>query len=313
MSAVVVRGLREDELDAADRIFRLAFGTFLGLPDPLRFAGDADYVRTRWRSDPTRALAAEVDGRLVGSNFVTTWGSLGFFGPLTVEPALWDRGVATALMERTVALLDARGATHQVLFTFPQSAKHIGLYGRFGFHPRFLTALAGKAVAPAPRGVAWTPLSALPPAERAAAIAGCRAVADALLAGFDPSGEIAAVAAQELGDTVIVPDARGAVRGFAICHVGRGTEAGSDTCYVKLAAVPSGAIDDMSRLVDAVETFAAMRGATRLVAGVNAGRERAWKLMRSRGFRAEIQGVALHRPNVPGTATADAFVLDDWR
>lgn len=29
-----VRSLREEELEGADRILRLAFGTFLGLPDP---------------------------------------------------------------------------------------------------------------------------------------------------------------------------------------------------------------------------------------------------------------------------------------
>ncbi|HUR73149.1 MAG TPA: hypothetical protein VMZ00_02665, partial [Sporichthya sp.] len=80
---VVVRRLEEGELAEADRIMRVAFGTFLGLPDPMAFMGDADYVRTRWEADPTVALAAELDGRLVGTNFVTRWGSVGFFGPLT--------------------------------------------------------------------------------------------------------------------------------------------------------------------------------------------------------------------------------------
>lgn len=42
-----IRPLREADLPEADRIFRLAFGTFLGMPEPLAFAGDADYVSTR--------------------------------------------------------------------------------------------------------------------------------------------------------------------------------------------------------------------------------------------------------------------------
>jgi hypothetical protein len=37
---IEVRPLREPDLDDADRIFRLAFGTFIGLPDPLAFGGD---------------------------------------------------------------------------------------------------------------------------------------------------------------------------------------------------------------------------------------------------------------------------------
>ena len=42
-----VRAMREDDLDAADRVVRLAFGTFRGLPDPAEAFGDADRVRTR--------------------------------------------------------------------------------------------------------------------------------------------------------------------------------------------------------------------------------------------------------------------------
>ncbi len=79
---VSVRPLREGDLSEADRIMRLAFGTFLGLPDPMTFMGDASYVRTRFKADPAAAFAAEVDGELAGSNFVSNWGSVGFFGPL---------------------------------------------------------------------------------------------------------------------------------------------------------------------------------------------------------------------------------------
>ena len=43
---VSVRPLREGDLSEADRIMRLAFGTFLGLPEPMTFMGDAGYVRT---------------------------------------------------------------------------------------------------------------------------------------------------------------------------------------------------------------------------------------------------------------------------
>jgi hypothetical protein len=46
-----VRPLDENDLPHADRIFRLAFGTFIGLPDPTQFYASADYVRTRWLAD----------------------------------------------------------------------------------------------------------------------------------------------------------------------------------------------------------------------------------------------------------------------
>ena len=50
-----------------------------------------------------------------------------------------------------------------------------------------------------------------------------------------------------------------------------------------------------------------------LAAGANAGRERAWRELAGRGFRAGLQGVTMHRPNEAGYSTADAFVIDDWR
>ena len=59
---ISIRNLKETELDEADRIMRLAFGTFLGLPKPTTFMGDAAYVQPRWRTDPSAAFAAEVDG-----------------------------------------------------------------------------------------------------------------------------------------------------------------------------------------------------------------------------------------------------------
>jgi hypothetical protein len=59
--AVSVRPLKEADVSAAEGIMRLAFGTFLGLPDPASFMGDASYVRTRWKANPKAAFAAEVE------------------------------------------------------------------------------------------------------------------------------------------------------------------------------------------------------------------------------------------------------------
>ncbi|MGI3198804.1 GNAT family N-acetyltransferase [Streptomyces sp. GLT-R25] len=96
---VSVRPLGEADLDRADEIFRVAFGTFLGAPEPKTFFGAADYVRTRWAADPRAAFAATVEGEVAGSNFAVNWGSVGYFGPLTVRPDLWDQGVGRRLME----------------------------------------------------------------------------------------------------------------------------------------------------------------------------------------------------------------------
>ena len=45
--AVRISPLRESELGEAVRIVRLAFGTLLGLPDPMQFMGDRDLLTPR--------------------------------------------------------------------------------------------------------------------------------------------------------------------------------------------------------------------------------------------------------------------------
>ena len=123
------------EVDEADRVMRLAFGTFLGAPDPAGVFGDAEMVRPRFAAEPSWAFGAEIDGELVGSSFATRWGSFGFVGPVTVRPDLWDRGIAGRLMQPVVDFLDRWQLRQAALFTFPHSPKHIGLYQKFGFWP----------------------------------------------------------------------------------------------------------------------------------------------------------------------------------
>lgn len=68
---LTIRPLTKNELPAANRIVCLAFGTFLGAPEPEKFWADLDYAHTRWRADPLATFGAEMDGTLVGSNFAT--------------------------------------------------------------------------------------------------------------------------------------------------------------------------------------------------------------------------------------------------
>jgi hypothetical protein len=104
--------LKQGELEEAVRILRLAFGTFLGVPNPLEFMGDRDLVTPRWHSPRLKVLAAREGGRLIGSNVVTRWGSFGFFGPLTVPPEYWDRGVAKRLLASTMPIFERWGLRH---------------------------------------------------------------------------------------------------------------------------------------------------------------------------------------------------------
>ncbi|WP_222852400.1 GNAT family N-acetyltransferase [Streptomyces piniterrae] len=143
---VSVRPLEKTDLDLADEICRVAFGTFLGVPDPKKTFESADFIHVRWAADPESAFAETVDDELVASNFATNWGSVGCFGPLTVRPDMWDQGIGKRLMEPVMDRFTTWGNRHLGLFTFSHSPKHLELYRKYGFWPRFLTAIMKKPI-----------------------------------------------------------------------------------------------------------------------------------------------------------------------
>jgi GNAT superfamily N-acetyltransferase len=311
---VRVRPLLADDLDSADRVMRLAFGTFRGLPDPAAAFGDRDYVRTRYRAAPDCAWAAELDGDVVGSVFAARWGSFGFLGPLTVHPRLWDRGIGSRLLQPVLESFERWGVRQAGLFTFASSPKHIGLYQRHGFWPGSLTVVAAKPIAANANGP--YALASHETADRQAPLLDeIRKLTDAVFRGLDLEREIVAAATQRIGDTLVL-HGDDELDGVAVCHCGAGSEAGSDTCYVKVAAVRpgAGAADRFERLLDACEGFAADSGLERLVAGVNTGRLDAYRRLLSRGFRIEQIGIAMHlRPGEPALDTPAYYVIDDLR
>jgi GNAT superfamily N-acetyltransferase len=310
---VSIRRLEEGDLDAADRVMRTAFGTFLGAPDPLMVFGDADYVRSRFAAEPSWAFAAELDGELVGSNFATRWGSFGFFGPLSVRPDLWGRGIASQLMQPIMDLFETWGVHQAGLFTFSHSPKHVGLYQRFGFWPQYLTPLMDRPVAATNGRREHLTYSDISYGERGAVLGACRDVTDAVFKGLDLEHEIRSTDAQGLGDTVLLCKGADLV-GLAVCHCGAG-EAGSGACYVKFGAVRPGADAGhlFELLLDACEELAGERGVERIMAGVNVARLDAYRRLLARGYRTFMQGVIMQRPNQPGYCRADAYVIDDLR
>ncbi|MBE9051766.1 GNAT family N-acetyltransferase [Nostocales cyanobacterium LEGE 11386] len=311
---VSIRLLQANELAAADHIFRLAFGTLLGLPEPSCYKEDATFLLHRWQTDPTAAFAAEVDGKLIGSNMVVNWGSFGYFGPLSIHPDFWDQGIGQRLIEPAIACFTQWNTQLAGLFTFAESPKHHALYQKFGFRLRFLTAIMSKPIQQAQPLLPGNKYSQMSEAERIESLKASYQLTNAIYPGLDVSKEIQTIQAQGLGDTVFLWDNSG-LAGFAVCHAGANTEAGSNTCFVRFGAARSGthAGQRFEQLLDICENLTVTLGMSRLVAGVNTSRDEAYLRMLARGFRSDMIGVAMHKPNEPGYSRPDVFVLDDWR
>jgi predicted N-acetyltransferase YhbS len=309
----IVRGLRADDLVAADRVYRLAFGTLMGLADPTAYRGDADLIHSRTRAYPDGAFVAEDDGAIIGVSLANNWGALGVLGPVAVHPDHWHKGVARRLLAPTIEAFGRWQSRLVGLFTFPDPG-HLRLYQGFGFWPRYLVAVMTREVADPGRNAAALSLRDADPVRRTALAAACHGLASTIFPGLDLRREIDTVASHALGDVLVLEDA-GETAGFAICHCGPGSEGGSQTCYLKFAMVRSGpdAPRLFGRLIDATTGFAHRRAARQVVAGVTAGRHHAHRRLVDLGFRTLLQGVAMHRPWVEAYDRPEVYALDDWR
>jgi len=193
------------------------------------------------------------------------------------------------------------------------------LYQKFGYWPRYLTAIMTRApeAKPAtqakPTHASGLLLSAFTKSRRKQAIQACGTLTHKIDRGLDLGEEIEAVLAQRTGD-IVLTYTRDVLDGFAVCLNGPGSEGGEKTCYIKFGAARSGkgAGERFDRLLSACEEFAYSRGAA-IEAGVNLAREDAFRRMRSHGYRVATQGVAMQRPHLLGFNRADAYVIDDWR
>jgi GNAT superfamily N-acetyltransferase len=231
-----------------------------------------------------------------------------------VRVDLWDRGIATRLMEPVMDLFERWGVRHAGLFTWPESPKHVALYNKFGFWPQQLNPVLAKEPSSV-SGVALDTFSGARAAGRAdEVLRRCRELTGAIYEGLDLEREIRAADDQGLGDTVLVADG-GDLAGFAVCHCGGGSEAGSGACFVKFGAVRpgDGAEARFERLLDACEQFAKERSTSRLIVGVNTARHGAHRALLERGYKAFLNGLTMLRPNDPAYNRPDAYVIDDLR
>jgi hypothetical protein len=214
-------------------------------------------------------------------------------------------------MEPVLDCFERWQTKHAGLFTFAHSPKHVGLYGKFGFYPRFLTAVTAKEIAPneGSRG-AWTAYSELGGYECDDALGACKELTNEIYEGLDLSREIRSLRRHAFGEAVLVEEDQRLV-GFAVCHTGRGSEAETGAAVVKFGAARDE--DGFHRLLNACGEYAAQQGATRLDAGVNLAREEAYRVLQALGYRTWLQGVAMSRPNEPAYNRPGVFVIDDWR
>jgi GNAT superfamily N-acetyltransferase len=81
-------------------------------------------------------VVAEIEGRVVGSNCLDERATVSGVGPITVDPALQNRGVGRALMQAVLDRARDRGASGVRLVQAAFHSRSLSLYAGLGFEVR---------------------------------------------------------------------------------------------------------------------------------------------------------------------------------
>lgn len=93
------------------------------------------------------AIVAELEGRIVGSNFVNQQGIIHGIGPITIDPQVQNEGVGGRLMRAALSRTQQKGAAGVRLVQAGYHCRSLSLYSKLGFEVReHLCCLQGPAL-----------------------------------------------------------------------------------------------------------------------------------------------------------------------
>jgi GNAT superfamily N-acetyltransferase len=177
-------------------------------------------------------VVAEIDGRVVGSNFLDERNPIGGVGPITVDPTLQNDGAGRALMHAVMERSTQRGCAGIRLVQSAYHRRSLALYLKLGFEARELLAcLQGSAIGKAMPGYAVRPATAddLPACNRLCF----------LVHGHERGGELADAVAEGAARVV---ERMGRITGYA-------------TAIAFFGHAVAETNDDLKALIGAAESF----------------------------------------------------------
>jgi predicted N-acetyltransferase YhbS len=143
-SQVTIRAGTPDDAPACGRICYEAFATLAEhhrFPPDFPSAGIATDLLAGVLSHPQfYAVVAEMDGEIVGSNFLDERSVIAGVGPITVDPEMQNRGVGRTLMEAVMERAAERRFPGVRLLQTAYHNRSLALYATLGFEVRALMA-----------------------------------------------------------------------------------------------------------------------------------------------------------------------------
>lgn len=135
--------LRDGAPEDAPVIGQIAFEAFKAIADQHNFPPDfpsvevAVMVASWLMSNPgIYCVVAELDGKIVGSNFLDERGPIAGIGPISVEPAVQNQRIGRALMVDVMERARAKGCAGMRLVQLAYHNRPLCLYTKLGFDAR---------------------------------------------------------------------------------------------------------------------------------------------------------------------------------
>lgn len=210
--AVVDLVLRPGTADDAAECGRICFEAFAGIAQEHAFPPDipspgvgTTLIETGLTHPGFYSVVAELDGRIVGSNFLDERSSVVGVGPVTIDPAVQNRGVGRRLMRDVMDRATERRVPGIRLLQSGYHTRSFSLYASMGF--AFQETVACMQGPPISRAVPGHSVREATDADLAACNELCRRVH-----GVDRGGEVADGLKQ---GTARVVEHEGRVTGYA--------------------------------------------------------------------------------------------------
>jgi GNAT superfamily N-acetyltransferase len=141
----VVAGLtlRAGALEDAERCGLICYEAFKGIADQHNFPPDfpapeiaVGLVSSLLARADIYSVVAEVDGRVVGSNFLWESGAIAGVGPITIDPTAQNAAVGRRLMEEVLRRAEERNVAGVRLVQGAYHNRSLALYTKLGFDAR---------------------------------------------------------------------------------------------------------------------------------------------------------------------------------
>ena len=248
-------------------------------------------------------------GEVAAFNMVHRSGGEGWMGPLAVRPDHQGSGLGKAIVTAGVQWLQANGAAVIGLETMPRTMDNIGFYSGLGFAPGRLTVTVTLDAAPTARPALL--LGRLGDFEKHQALEECRALLHALAPGYDHTREIAITDRLALGDTLLLRDEGGVLRGFALCHSAPLVEgrAREELRVLKLALDDEALLGEMLR---GLRDLARRSGTRRVAIRMQGDYGDAYAALIRLGGRVRWTDLRMALHDAPEVKPARGIVLSNW-